>query len=43
MAAVSEHIQNEFAKWQEQQQHQHDVRTTVSSSMVWFDFPPSEL
>jgi hypothetical protein len=39
MTSVSEHIQNEFAKWQEQQ-HQHDVRTTVSSSMVWFDFPP---
>lgn len=32
MASLSEHIQNEFAKWQEQQ-HQHDVRTTISSSM----------
>jgi hypothetical protein len=39
MASVSEHIQNEFAKWQEQQQ-QHDVITTVSSTMVWFDFLP---
>lgn len=42
MASVSEHIQNEFTKWQELQR-QHDVRTSVSSSMVWFDFPPSEL
>jgi len=42
MASVSEHIQNEFSKWQELQ-HQHDVKTTISSSMVWFDFPPSEL
>jgi predicted Holliday junction resolvase-like endonuclease len=37
MASVSEHIQNEFAKWQEQQR-QRDVITTVSSRMVWFDF-----
>jgi hypothetical protein len=37
MASVSEHIQNEFAKWQEQQR-QRDVISTVSSRMVWFDF-----
>ncbi|XP_023723329.1 uncharacterized protein LOC111873126 isoform X3 [Cryptotermes secundus] len=32
MASVSEHIQNEFAKWQEQQR-QRDVITTVTSRM----------
>jgi SUN domain-containing protein 1/2 len=32
MASISEHIQNEFSKWQELQ-HQHDVKTSVSSSM----------
>jgi hypothetical protein len=37
MASVSEHIQNEFARWQEQQR-QRDVITTISSRMVWFDF-----
>jgi len=42
MASISEHIQNEFSKWQELQ-HQHDVKTSVSSSMVWFDFRPSQL
>lgn len=32
MASISEHIQNEFSKWQELQ-HQHDVKTSISSSM----------
>jgi hypothetical protein len=41
MASISEHIQNEFSKWQDLQR-QHDVRTPVSSGMVWFDFPPPE-
>ncbi|KDR24279.1 uncharacterized protein LOC110827610 isoform X2 [Zootermopsis nevadensis] len=34
MASVSEHVQNEFAKWQEQQQH-HDVTSTISSMGTW--------
>jgi len=42
MASISEHIQNEFSKWQELQRR-HDVKTSVSNSMVWFDFPPSQL
>jgi hypothetical protein len=40
MASVSEHIQNEFAKWQEQQQQHHEA-TNAISSMVWFGFFPS--
>ena len=38
MAAVKEHVQNEFAKWQELQKQQEIKAAAVNTNMVWGHF-----